>query len=423
MNKLIYLLLSLILPASAFALTQNELLYFNGTNFSGTSSPTIGYITATSTTATSTFGNGINITNGCFSVSGSCLEIGGVGTSEAPYFTATDSTATSTFYGPVFIDGLLQVGELYDETLLTDGYNIAVRKDIDGYSNIELGNFSLGEFASSDYVLTNASSSEDGYYASFSLGGTRYNDPDFGLLGIANSATVYSNFPNGAMQIASIGAGGYVQIIAGSTSTEPTRFTSTGAVGIGSTSPSARLVVTNPLSTRTAVFEDSTPDATPTVIDASGNFTSGGTITSTGLLTASADIALTGGDIYIASGNNRFLAEDSLYIGADYLNNDTDSSGGQGIFFTKNTGIGVAVSGFNTLAVFKESNQFSFGTSTTNATFTVVATSTSATTTIEFGDRYTSASDVCFNTKNTAGGSISFYFVGTTLVVENNRCN
>ncbi len=45
------------------------------------------------------------------------------------------------------------------------------------------------------------------------------------------------------------------------------------------------------------------------------------------------------------------------------------------------------------------------------------------TTTINFGEIGSSTAKTCFNTKNTEGGDISFYFVGTTMVVENNVCN
>jgi len=62
------------------------------------------------------------------------------------------------------------------------------------------------------------------------------------------------------------------------------------------------------------------------------------------------------------------------------------------------------------------------GTSSPSSLFTVSATSTTATTTVEFGNQYSSGSKSCFNVKNTAGTAISFYFVGTTQVIENNRC-
>lgn len=46
----------------------------------------------------------------------------------------------------------------------------------------------------------------------------------------------------------------------------------------------------------------------------------------------------------------------------------------------------------------------------------------SATTTINVGALGTATSKACFNAQNTAGTNISFYFVGTTLTVENNAC-
>lgn len=44
------------------------------------------------------------------------------------------------------------------------------------------------------------------------------------------------------------------------------------------------------------------------------------------------------------------------------------------------------------------------------------------TTTVTFGTLGNAASKACFNTKNTDGEDISFYFVGTTMVVENGLC-
>jgi hypothetical protein len=46
----------------------------------------------------------------------------------------------------------------------------------------------------------------------------------------------------------------------------------------------------------------------------------------------------------------------------------------------------------------------------------------SATTTVNFGEMGDVSSKTCFNTKNTEGVDISFYFVGTQMVVENNPC-
>ena len=62
------------------------------------------------------------------------------------------------------------------------------------------------------------------------------------------------------------------------------------------------------------------------------------------------------------------------------------------------------------------------GTSTPFSKFHVTS-GTSATTTITYGSIGDTTSKVCHNTKNTAGADISFYFVGTSMVVENNKCN
>jgi hypothetical protein len=61
--------------------STNSLTYWtSGTTVGATSSPTVGYITATSTTATSTFANGIYLTSGCFELpSGACAGTGGGG--------------------------------------------------------------------------------------------------------------------------------------------------------------------------------------------------------------------------------------------------------------------------------------------------------------------------------------------------------
>ena len=62
-----------------------------------------------------------------------------------------------------------------------------------------------------------------------------------------------------------------------------------------------------------------------------------------------------------------------------------------------------------------EANQTWSGTNT----FSKAATGTS---TVNFGTIGSSTSHACFNTKNTVGSDISFYFVGTNMVVESNTC-
>lgn len=61
---------------------------------SASSSPTVNYITATSTTATSTFANGINVTGGCFSINGVC--IGTVSSSDLQHAASYDTGEAMT---------------------------------------------------------------------------------------------------------------------------------------------------------------------------------------------------------------------------------------------------------------------------------------------------------------------------------------
>ncbi|MFA6459339.1 MAG: hypothetical protein WCV79_03015 [Candidatus Paceibacterota bacterium] len=61
------------------------------------------------------------------------------------------------------------------------------------------------------------------------------------------------------------------------------------------------------------------------------------------------------------------------------------------------------------------------GTTTPYSKFHVTS-GASATTTSNFGEVGVTSSKSCFNTKNSVGADISFYFVGTAMVVENNLC-
>lgn len=119
MKKLILgILLALALPVFALATTTIPWITTNNTvikpnTINGTAPVVNGsYFTASSTTASSTFANGLNLTGGCFSLNGTCITGGGSGTNyltnsgvntflntgtflQAPAINAT-STATST---------------------------------------------------------------------------------------------------------------------------------------------------------------------------------------------------------------------------------------------------------------------------------------------------------------------------------------
>lgn len=81
-------------------------------------------------------------------------------------------------------------------------------------------------------------------------------------------------------------------------------------------------------------------------------------------------------------------------------------------------------SGNALLSLVNTNDQVGIGTTTvpTGSTFQVMnPSSPSATTTVDFGAQALTAK-TCFNVRNNLGAATSFYFVGTTMVVEAKRC-
>jgi hypothetical protein len=125
MKYLKYIIPSIIALGVSVALaatppTANNLLIFNGTNFSSTTTNPlyVGSILATSTTATSTFANGLNLTGGCFELNGVCISGGGTpGGSNTQI--QVNSSNTFAGYSSLTYDGssVLTVGKLQATTL------------------------------------------------------------------------------------------------------------------------------------------------------------------------------------------------------------------------------------------------------------------------------------------------------------------
>lgn len=118
MKKTLLILLILLLPSFAHAFsvsltattTSSSGFVFPATVIGNYFALQIPYIYATSTTASSTFSNGINLTKGCFSSNGSCLtglspNSGGVQVMpDQGSFTATVNAATPAFAGQIGIN-------------------------------------------------------------------------------------------------------------------------------------------------------------------------------------------------------------------------------------------------------------------------------------------------------------------------------
>jgi len=144
---------------NATAYPLNSLLFSNGTNFTGTSSPTVGYIVATSTTATSTLANGVNLLGGCVEVNGACISSGsGGGTTAIAIATSTSQTT-----------------DVYALSLSANNKLIVWDSEMnDGSSNNNNGTFTLKlgslSFATTTYdvsVQTNGSTAYANLFATY----------------------------------------------------------------------------------------------------------------------------------------------------------------------------------------------------------------------------------------------------------------
>ncbi len=108
---------------NATSLSANSLLFFNGTSVVGTSSQlTVGSLLAT-TTATSTFAGGINITSGCHALNGIC--IGAFKSPGFAYATTTWSGTTTLQLPSPFTSQTIQAIQCYSDvgTLNVDIYH------------------------------------------------------------------------------------------------------------------------------------------------------------------------------------------------------------------------------------------------------------------------------------------------------------
>ncbi len=129
---------------------------------------------------------------------------------------------------------------------LFPGAMLNIGSSTDGYLQANIQNSSSGSAASSDWIATNDLGSDTKYYVDLGINSSTYNQAAFSITG-ANDAYLYSSDSNLAIGTASTtGNANIIFHTAGTlSSNERMRITSTGLVGIGTTTPYAKLSITS----------------------------------------------------------------------------------------------------------------------------------------------------------------------------------
>jgi len=420
-----------------------------------------GSLAVTETNATSTFAGGIDMSDGCYAIDGVC--IGGAGGAGDSIWEAFDGTTGIRLIDPTADVNIGDTATTSYANFSPDAKlgvlgDLLVYGDVDGGVTAVIANSSSTASAYTELLFQNASATPEGvYYGSLSYNSGVFNDPTYGsATNLANGLSLINTAGSIVVNASSTCAqGGNIIFATGGSanSSIASTISCTGALGIGTTSPSSRLVVTNPLSTNTVLFEDVANDDTPFVIKNDGKVGIGTTTPYSSLsvlgLTVSSNFYATSttatstfdGGLNVGNGTLEFIRStgvtsvDALETGLLSFDNDVGLVTGLDmpiVSLANDTQVGYVLNIDATttppFAVTGQSNgsggvknvRIGIGTSTPMTAFTVADYNT-ATTTVTFG-KHNGTGAVCHNTVNTSGASISFYFVGTTMVVENNLC-
>ncbi len=151
-----------------------------------------------------------------------------VGTSSTPTFLVNSAIgAVSIGGGTVLPNSPLQIGG-----------------NVNSYLQVNIQNRSNGGSASSDLVLTNDTGNDSINYLDIGINSSGYNDAAYTITG-ANDAYIYSQSHSLSIGTASSSANVALEFFTGGTlaANERMRITSTGNVGIGTTTPNQKLTV------------------------------------------------------------------------------------------------------------------------------------------------------------------------------------
>ncbi|MEO8637517.1 MAG: tail fiber domain-containing protein [Candidatus Taylorbacteria bacterium] len=205
------------------------------------------YFNATSTTATSTFAGGIRAS--CFSIDGtSCLggAVGSGTTGQFPYYAANGTTLTAT--SSIFLaqNGRVGIGTVSPQALLdVGGYGgpvfsgtaVVIKANNTSFGGIEVYNAGAGGYS----ALSLYNSSGGGNASVSILQGSATNSGT--IFGLSNFDTAQVAATNNLI----LKTNGANPMLFATNNTERMRILSNGNVGIGTTSPFAKLSVVGPV--------------------------------------------------------------------------------------------------------------------------------------------------------------------------------
>lgn len=202
--------------------------------------------------ATSTFSQGINIAAGCFAVNGTCLTSGGGASqwttagSDIYYLTGKVGIGTTSPSSALSVNGTTTThGLIVGNPGAFANAIVNVATTTAGHLQIALQNRSNANNASADIVATNDIGSDTRYFVNLGINSSTYNQSAFSITGF-NDTYLYSSDTALAIGTASTtNTSAVLKFHTGGTTAanERMRITSTGLVGIGTTSPYAALSV------------------------------------------------------------------------------------------------------------------------------------------------------------------------------------
>jgi len=164
----------------------------------------------------------------------------GIGTT-SPWTKLAVTGSTTIAGGPLIVLGSANTPISAD----TDWYRQfgLFRKDINDYAFFTIENRNGGSNSSIDQLWNNDRTTALSYYADLGFNSSAFNNPVFGNLNVANAWYGYNTDGPILWATATTSTAGYFDITTGGYSSSRMRITSTGNVGIGTTSPYTKLAI------------------------------------------------------------------------------------------------------------------------------------------------------------------------------------